>query len=540
METATPPLPASAHRADNLRPRSGLLAACLRPSYLDCLLIAVLVWLFVAASPGWERLLRDGDTGWHIRTGELILTERAVPRQDPFSFTKPGAPWFAWEWLADVFYAVLHKAWGLKAIVLLAGFQIALLAVLLVRGMVATGVHPLLALGLTLLGMGAASVHFLARPHLFTWLFLAAAWQLVERDQRHPGKVVWLLVPATALWANLHGGWLALVGSLGVLAAGRAAESWLVPAERSARRRQALKMAALAGACTAASLANPYGYHLHTHLYGYLTSDWIRQAVDEFQSPSFRHENMLHFELLLFAGVAAAAGYLRRRQVGEALLILAWAHLALQSVRHVPVFVVVAIPLLAAGCQRAWNSFIEVQPSRSPAFFINDLGREWAAGFRRLSLWSAVALTALVLGSPPERWPGDFPRGLFPLQMTSEHAAVLEGARLLTSDEWADYLLYKLHPRQRVFFDGRSDFYGEQLGREYVTLVNARGNWRALAEKHGVDAVLCPSDWPLGSVLENEPGWRLRAKDGQARLFLKNRTAAGTPVSQRAVPEGRD
>ena len=57
-------------------------------------------------------MLGDGDTGWHIRVGQWILAHGQVPRQDMFSFTKPGAPFFAWEWLWDVLAANLYQHGG--------------------------------------------------------------------------------------------------------------------------------------------------------------------------------------------------------------------------------------------------------------------------------------------------------------------------------------------------------------------------------------------------------------------------------------------
>src|SRR5437588_12205325 len=75
------------------------------PSFSDCFFLAILVWLFVAGVSGWKALLMDGDTGWHIRTGEYILNHGTVPRQDLFSYSKPDAQWFAWEWLSDVVFA---------------------------------------------------------------------------------------------------------------------------------------------------------------------------------------------------------------------------------------------------------------------------------------------------------------------------------------------------------------------------------------------------------------------------------------------------
>ena len=50
----------------------------------------------------------DGDTGWHIATGQWIATHGTVPRSDPFSFTARGHPWVAHEWLSEL---LMYGAW---------------------------------------------------------------------------------------------------------------------------------------------------------------------------------------------------------------------------------------------------------------------------------------------------------------------------------------------------------------------------------------------------------------------------------------------
>src|SRR5579871_6076474 len=168
--TALPSLPPA--RLDALmRHRWGRL---LVPSLSDFLFVALIAWLFMSSGPhGWQSLLADADVGWHIRTGEYILDHHQVPYHDLYSFSKPGAPWYAWEWLTDVIDGGLHRISGLKGVVLLAAVIIALFATTLVRRMVWRGSHLLVAMIVALLGVGAASIHFLARPHIFTVLFLS-------------------------------------------------------------------------------------------------------------------------------------------------------------------------------------------------------------------------------------------------------------------------------------------------------------------------------------------------------------------------------
>jgi hypothetical protein len=139
------------------------------------LFCAILLWLF-AAGAGWSVLLADGDTGWHIRSGEEILKCRCIPHVDAFAFGTEGRPWFAWEWLADVTFAALRQAGGLKAVVLFAGVVIAAVPALLFSHMRWKGSGLFISLAIVLLATGASSVHFLARPHIFTLLFIVVAF----------------------------------------------------------------------------------------------------------------------------------------------------------------------------------------------------------------------------------------------------------------------------------------------------------------------------------------------------------------------------
>ncbi len=470
------------------------------PSLSDWFFLALLVWLFISGS-GWAVLLADGDTGWHIRAGERILSE-GLPAADPFSFTKTGERWFAWEWLSEIIFAALHGALGLKGVVLFSGVLIAAALTLVFRYSLRLGANLLPALIVTLLAAGASGVHFLARPHVFTFALLPASLWLAGT------RFAWLLVPLAAVWANLHGGFAALTASLVVVAAGRALER---------RRADAVRLGMIAAASAAATLANPYGWRLHAHLVAYLRSDWIREAVDEFQSPQFRSEAALQFEVLLFASLLVTASLLRRRRFGEAGLLLVWAHAALVSVRHVPLFAIVAAPIIAAEASELWCGVRH--GSRSVLGVLRQVGEDLARGAGRLSILPVVCVTALACIDVPLRWPATFPEVKFPVAMIDRHAERLAGARVFTSDEWGDYLLYRFHPRQRVFVDGRSDFYGPDIGRLYLRTAYAHDEWAATLDRYGIAYVLAPHDWPLASALRRDRGWRVVDEDALATLY---------------------
>lgn len=157
------------------------------PSLSDlAFLIPILVLFWCTTGVGW--LLVDSDTGWHIRTGEWILTNGRVPATDIFSFTMDGEPWFAWEWLSDVLMAAVHHFAGLGGIVLASLVLLGATAVCVYRNAFAESRHRMIAIVLTSLAMAASTIHWLARPHLVTPLITAVfLWFSVVRTETvHP------------------------------------------------------------------------------------------------------------------------------------------------------------------------------------------------------------------------------------------------------------------------------------------------------------------------------------------------------------------
>src|SRR5262249_52193525 len=150
----------------------------------------------------------------------------------------------------------------------------------------------------------ASSVHYLSRPHVFSLLLTTIGLWILDEDRTRPGPLIWILVPLSALWANLHGGFIAwFVILLLVLT------SALIERDRRALRRYGT----LAALYSAATLLNPYGWRLHQHIVQYLGSSWIANNVEEFQSPRIRSENMLVFAVLLLAGAALSSRALAKK-----------------------------------------------------------------------------------------------------------------------------------------------------------------------------------------------------------------------------------
>ena len=130
----------------------------LMPSLTDVAFVMPLVFLF-SKLDGAQTMLGDGDTGWHIRAGEWILANGRVPQQDMFSFTKPGQPWFAWEWAWDIIFALIHRSLGLGGVVVASMLVLSLSYALLYKLLFRRCGNPLVAIALTAMSAEIGRAH---------------------------------------------------------------------------------------------------------------------------------------------------------------------------------------------------------------------------------------------------------------------------------------------------------------------------------------------------------------------------------------------
>jgi hypothetical protein len=104
-----------------------------------------------------------------------------------------------------------------------------------------------------------------------------------------------------------------------------------------------------------------------------------------------------------------------------------------------------------------------------------------------------------------------------------KHADIISGSRLFTTDAWADYLTFHFYPRQKIFVDGRCDFFGKEMSEQYVQILKGHYGWDVLMERYDFDAALVPSQSALTSLLRLTPNWRVIEENGQAVLFQRTK-----------------
>lgn len=496
------------------------------PSLTDLAFLLPL-WLLFSGSKGTSTLLGDGDTGWHIRTGDWILQHGQVPHQDIFSFTKAGQPWFAWEWGWDVLASLVHTRWGLPGIVLVNAIIVGLMSAFLFRLVRRHTQNHFLALGISILATVASSIHWLARPHLLAWLFVLVFLDVIDRYERTPSNRLWILPPLTLLWVNLHGSFFIGIIFLLTYAVIEGAQYFLTADARDVRKP--LTYFLCAAACTVVTFANPYGWHLHQHVISYLMDSKQMDSIKEFRSVDFHDASMRLYECFLFLGLCAAVRCFRQGRWPQATMILVWAHLSLCIGRNIPFYLFVSAPMVAAflddSLQGATHNSVANWLQRC-ATRARHFGSEFAQFemVARIPLISAVGvcIAAVLAGVLPNHsaLAADFNPKTFPVRALSTLEKYSD-ARIFTDDQWGDYLIYKLYPRYRVFVDGRSDFYGMTFANGWLDTIRARYDWQTDLSTYSINTVLARTSDPIASVLKLSSNWTLVFDDGTAIVFRR-------------------
>ncbi len=507
----------------------------LMPSITDIIFLLLLLGLTYGGLQ--QRLLGDAGTGWHIRNGQHILATHAIPHQDSFSYTMPGRPWFAWEWLYDLGAGIIYSRMGLNGVIFFSALLIAGVFAGLFRKAVARNRYPLMAALLVILAIFASSIHFLARPHLFTWAFTLIFWDILESASERGWwrRLYWLPV-LMLVWVNIHGGFLVGLALIGLYFLGAVWETITAKAfEERAKARTAARKLEIAGLLSfLATLVNPYGYKLWLHIYGYLGSRFYMNNIQEFLSPNFHGAAEKFFAALLLLSLLALAVNRSRLRPSHLLVILFSVYTGLYAARNIPIacilLVLTTTPLLAGAVERA--SAAEELAPRARALFLR--WKNFAVRMSDMELGlrghilplAAVALTFVVclnggrLGAKP-LMQAHFDGKRFPVAAADFLAPHDIRSQVFNPDYWGGYLIYRLGPDYKVFMDDRHDFYGEPFVRDYIKVKNIQPGWQEVLDKNRVNWVLIPPEWALANALKELPQWRAIYDDHRAILFAR-------------------
>ena len=447
----------------------------------------------------------DPDIWWHLKTGEWITQHRAVPYLDPFSYTRASQPWIAHEWLFELFVYWLYRIAGPGGlIVAFAVIHCAAFFLLYVR----CADSPITSGAITVWGALATATLWGVRPQIVS-LLLASLWLLIlERSERNQ-NLLWWTPPLLVLWVNLHAGFAIGPMFLALFLLGELLEKMFSSSFfTSSPRLRALSLALLLNLLVIP--LNPNGTRMFWYPLQTLRSKAMQGSIDEWASPNFHQAEQLPFLLLLLATFATLAWSRPRIRPRDILLLSASVFAGLSSIRMVPFFVLVAVPVVARSLpSRASRQHSSMRQRPAGFAILNGVILLAMAGFVSLHL-------VQIIQAQPQAEASHYPTGA--VAYLAAHPPV---GPIYNHYDWGGYLIFKLYPGTRVYTDGRADLYGDRLMQQRADTYYLMNDWQQSLSQWKIRTVIVPNDSPLAIGLRSAPGWVQSYEDSKSVIFSK-------------------
>lgn len=469
---------------------------------------AVTAFLFGSFVYALAHTVADPDLWGHVRFGQDLIRTGDLFRADTYSYLSGGQPWINHEWLAEaIFYLAYAAAGGTGLVALKVLLGLTMLGLVHSR-LRRAGLPPIRAAMVVLIGYLPFSVGFLTvRPQVFTTLGFLLVILAMDAADRGRWRWLWALPLVFALWANLHGGFLA---GIGVLAVWVAVHLIVRRTGRGSERPRPPAGALLGslGLCLLATLLNPYGVGLWEFLLE--TAIIPRPEITEWSPVSLLTIDGAGY-VLLFALTAVA---LTRESPPPGWPLVAVyacvAPLPVLAHRHLPLFVLAALVIAATPLGALSHRLTRARgEAKRPA-------PRWFAAL-------LIAFAVLMVGLSIPRFRGvviDGQRQPFPARAVGLLAASGVRGDLAVHFDWAEYAIWHLAPDLKVSWDGRREtVYGPEVHATNLRFFFGVGDWDRLLTDHGTDLALVSPQTPVYNLLKLSPPWTVVYEDSLSALF---------------------
>jgi hypothetical protein len=452
----------------------------------------------------------DPDLWWHLQAGQDIVQSQSIPKVDTYSFTKAGSEWVAHEWLSEVVMYAIFRAGGWGGLLFVFSALIALTLYLTYRR---CDGKPYVAALAILLAAASSSPLFGIRPQMITFLLAAIFIGLLSRYAADgQSRRLWWIVPLMLLWVNLHAGWALGLGLIGL---------FLISLLLDRKWQLAPRLGLILLIGTAMVPLNPNGFRMFSYPFETLTSPSMAAYIQEWASPDFHQVMFLPLALLLLMLLAALALSVRRPAASELFMLLVTGFGALRSARHIPIFALLAAPILA---RHVWD-IMETRGWHNRLLRVEAPAAGFALIFNLVFVLAPLSLGLVRISHFVRNQPAYEAKNYPQAAVNFLTAQQLPGP-IYNRYGWGGYLIRRLHPNYQVYIDGRADVYGDSFMVETIRTYDGHTNWRKPLDQRGVRTVIVAPTAPLASLLREDDTWTRVYEDQQAIIFTRPATVA--------------
>ncbi|PKL72192.1 hypothetical protein CVV26_02680 [Candidatus Kuenenbacteria bacterium HGW-Kuenenbacteria-1] len=306
----------------------------------------------------------DPDLGWHLKVGEQIINEKAIPTFDHYNWTLEGKQWVDHEWLMNVITFWIYDNFGYFSINIF--FVLIALTVLIILNLFTQKYFLkeknalLFILIFQYLGLKAMAPHLGIRIQEITLLNLLLLLIIIYNYEKNKNyKILFWLLPLFYLWACFHAGfligifimffWLAVKIIEIIIAKYKIAQFIDLKNKLNLKNIYTFFSFTILGILT--TFFTPYGLKLYNFLGGYSNSFYMTHIQEWLP---FYSLPIIYWQLLYTAFVATVILLLiidaikkeKKIDLWQTLLSLFFIILALKSKRHFPLLFIVSFPMV--------------------------------------------------------------------------------------------------------------------------------------------------------------------------------------------------
>jgi hypothetical protein len=475
---------------------------------LSALVVLALSWKFPL----------DPDLFWHLRAGGDILAQ-GIPRVDWYSHTFANFPWVDHEYAQEVFMIWLHRLGGFRLLSIVYAVIVTLAVLLGIKWSLPKRISWFGSL-LAGLAFAALAQSFLgARPQMFTYAFILLALGIARRLVERPkSRLIWLLPPLFAVWANWHGSFIAGLIIIFILVSAKAL-FLLVPGRFEVGPRWSLgdvvRLFVVFALCVAATFFNPYGTGVWVEAIRTLGDRALHQNIVEWFAPHLYSRHGPAF--FVVSGLLFVTLLVRQKRLSlvEAGWLFAFWGAGLSAVRNIPLFYLVALPLLAAAAEEL-----------IPKVFERGI-RQWLAlglatlGSAALVAWRVPLVDLWQFDNRPDlAEQSKYPVGAS--AYLAEHQD-MRGLNMFNEYGWGGYLLWRV-PYAKTFIDGRMpswELEGVRIIDDYFKADRAEDGWPEIFTTYQVGLVVVRPQHRLVAKLGLDQRFEEVFRDDLAVIFAK-------------------
>ncbi len=441
--------------------------------------------------------LTDPDFGWHLRSGEIIITNLQIPDQDWFSFTMPNFSWVNHEWLQDTIVATLFSTLGFTGVRL----WYACLGILFLVVVFPPSNFPTKDLSAISWFIGASLLIHLGeyRPQIVTAIFFALTYKII-----FVGKTkYWQLPLLFFLWANLHAGFP--IGFLLVLLG-----LFRNTVERTGKKDLVL-LSIYFVLSIVVTFINPYGYLLYSEIFRTILDFNSHAYISEWQN--FITGQPFKDELLIILMVLAGLFiYTTRKRITNTGKVIFGVFVVLSCLsRRNEIFLLAVLSIEFLKNKSLVNSISQ----RISKFFVNSLAFTAAILVFVVSLFTGF-LTPNTL--PP------IIINRYPAQALKNTKVEIYRGNIFNSYHWGGFLLYAI-PDIKTFIDGRMLHWSDKQGKIfeiYRSISQAKEGFEDKLDSYRIDTIIIQSNSPLSRALFNNPAkWKKIFGDDVSTVYIR-------------------